>query len=423
MGHIHERLIRSSTGRQTSRLSRGAGGQGQGQGQGQGRAAPLASRRAPVQDIGAPRGGRRLARRPLSLRPNRASTQAVASVIPGPDRRVGRGGIGAGRSMPQVISEAKPVSRRGNAVRRRTQQPRSAWSMRRSRHAAGDQRVLRRPGSQDRPWADGRRSTWTQVSTAELLLRRPDRRAYQISQVRADRSSAKGEIILDLPTARWRTVGIIPPASGARMPPSPPPRPASDQTYYRPQTASGVRVDGDRLRVPTARAGGRRGLSAQAARHPALSWAPATAKWRKAPCAAGHVNISMRKVGDNRLGNPLRVKNVNSIRAVQQGDRVRLRFGVPRSSCWRTAQTVVQKETGSGDPNPNGPHRASIASAKEEAPRLPRLPDPDLLRAGAGGRVLIVSACGPELPERRTRMKLRPHQPLCVSLSSIDATS
>ena len=61
-------------------------------------------------------------------------------------------------------------------------------------------------------------------------------------------------------------------------------RPASDQVVHRSEPRR-CGADGDRLRARSAQPGGGRCLSAQAAHRSCAISAPATATWRKAPCA------------------------------------------------------------------------------------------------------------------------------------------
>jgi aspartyl-tRNA(Asn)/glutamyl-tRNA(Gln) amidotransferase subunit B len=84
------------------------------------------------------------------------------------------------------------------------------------------------------------------------------------------------------------------------------------------------------------------------------------------------VNISVRKVGENRFGTRCEVKNVNSIRAVQQA----IEYEARRQVELLEEGGAVDQETRLWDPNKG--HTRSMRS-KEEAHDYRYFPDPDLL--------------------------------------------
>ena len=107
------------------------------------------------------------------------------------------------------------------------------------------------------------------------------------------------------------------------------------------------------------------------------------------------VNISVRKVGDNRFGTRCEVKNVNSIRAVQQAIEYEARRQVELLEDGGT----VDQETRLWDPNKI---ETRSMRSKEEAHDYRYFPDPDLLPlAFDDAFVEAIRVTLPELPDEK----------------------
>ncbi|MEQ9813280.1 MAG: Asp-tRNA(Asn)/Glu-tRNA(Gln) amidotransferase subunit GatB, partial [Azospirillaceae bacterium] len=107
------------------------------------------------------------------------------------------------------------------------------------------------------------------------------------------------------------------------------------------------------------------------------------------------VNISVRKVGDNRFGTRCEVKNVNSIRAVQQAIDYEARRQI---DLIEDGGTVIQ-ETRLWDP---GRGITRSMRGKEEAHDYRYFPDPDLLPLEFDDAFIdAIRASLPELPDEK----------------------
>jgi len=216
---------------------------------------------------------------------------------------------------------------------------------------------------------------------------------YQISQY-AHPIVGKGEIILDLPDGSMRTVGItrlhLEQDAGKSLHDQHP-----TKTYID-LNRSGVAlmeiVSEPDLRGPEDAAAYLRKLRA-ILRY--LGTCDGNMEEGSMRC---DVNISMRKVGDNRLGTRCEVKNVNSIRAVQQAIEYEARRQV---ELLENGGTVVQ-ETRLWDPN-QGLTRSM--RGKEEAHDYRYFPDPDLLPLVLEDE--FIDRLRAELPELPDEKKLR----------------
>jgi len=216
---------------------------------------------------------------------------------------------------------------------------------------------------------------------------------YQISQY-AHPIVGKGEIILDLPDGSMRTVGItrlhLEQDAGKSLHDQHP-----TKTYID-LNRSGVAlmeiVSEPDLRGPEDAAAYLRKLRA-ILRY--LGTCDGNMEEGSMRC---DVNISMRKVGDNRLGTRCEIKNVNSIRAVQQAIEYEARRQV---ELLENGGTVVQ-ETRLWDPN-QGLTRSM--RGKEEAHDYRYFPDPDLLPLVLEDE--FIDRLRAELPELPDEKKLR----------------
>ena len=275
----------------------------------------------------------------------------------------------------QVISEGQAVLRRRHRVRRRAEHARSAWSMpampgmlpvinRVLRRAGGAHRA--RPQRADQPAA--RCST---ARTTSIPICRPAIRSRSTSS----RSSARARSTLDLADGATRDDRHHAPASGAgrRQEPA---RPAPDQDLRRSQPRR-RRADGDRVASPTC---ARR-------RRPAAYLRKLRSILRYLGTCDGNmeegsmrcdVNVSVRKPGEP-LGTRCEIKNVNSIRFVHAGDRVR---GAPPDRGHRG-----RRHDRAGDAAVRSATRARRARcAPRRRARLPLFPRSRPAAAGAGRR-------------------------------------
>ena len=213
---------------------------------------------------------------------------------------------------------------------------------------------------------------------------------YQISQY-SQPIIGKGEIILDLPDGSMRTVGItrlhLEQDAGKSLHDQHP-----TKTYVD-LNRSGVAlmeiVSEPDLRGPEDAAAYLRKLRA-IMRY--LGTCDGNMEEGSMRC---DVNISVRRHGDNQLGTRCEVKNVNSIRAVQQAIDYEAKRQV---ELLEEGGTVVQ-ETRLWDP-----HLAATRSmrSKEEAHDYRYFPDPDLLPLELDDEYIErVRATLPELPDEK----------------------
>ena len=108
-------------------------------------------------------------------------------------------------------------------------------------------------------------------------------------------------------------------------------------------------------------------------------------------------NVSVRPVGETRLGTKVEVKNINSFRFLQRA----LEFEIDRQTRLVRGGGAVVQETRLWD---SGAGRTASMRSKEEAHDYRYFPEPDLppLRL-AGDWIETVRAALPELPEARRR--------------------
>ncbi|NBB81822.1 MAG: Asp-tRNA(Asn)/Glu-tRNA(Gln) amidotransferase subunit GatB [Alphaproteobacteria bacterium] len=216
---------------------------------------------------------------------------------------------------------------------------------------------------------------------------------YQISQF-AHPIVGKGEIILDLPDGAMRTVGItrlhLEQDAGKSMHDQHP-----TKTYID-LNRSGVAlmeiVSEPDLRGPEDAAAYLRKLRA------ILRYLETCDGNMEEGSMRCDVNISVRKVGDNAYGTRCEVKNVNSIRAVQQA----IEYEAQRQVELIEGGGTVAQETRLWDPN-QGLTRSM--RGKEEAHDYRYFPDPDLLPLVLEDE--FIDRIRAELPELPDEKKLR----------------
>jgi len=213
---------------------------------------------------------------------------------------------------------------------------------------------------------------------------------YQISQYSRP-IVGKGEIILDLPDGSMRTVGItrlhLEQDAGKSLHDQHP-----TKTYID-LNRSGVAlmeiVSEPDLRGPEDAAAYLRKLRA------ILRYLETCDGNMEEGSMRCDVNISVRKVGDNRFGTRCEVKNVNSIRAVQQA----IEYEAGRQVELIEGGGAVVQETRLWDPN-QGITRSM--RGKEEAHDYRYFPDPDLLPLELEDAfVERIRASLPELPDEK----------------------
>ena len=160
----------------------------------------------------------------------------------------------------------------------------------------------------------------------------------------------------------------------------------------RPQPL-GRGADGDRLQARHALGGGgARPTSPSCARSCAIS-APATATWRRATCAPTSTSRCASRA--SQLGTRCEIKNVNSIRFIEPGHRVR---GAPPD---RDPRGRRQDRPGDAPVRP-GQGRDPLDALQGGGARLPLLPRSRPAAAGAdAGLGRGIKASLPELPDAK----------------------
>ncbi len=213
---------------------------------------------------------------------------------------------------------------------------------------------------------------------------------YQISQYKQP-IVGKGEIILDLPDGAMRTVGItrlhLEQDAGKSLHDQHPTR------TYVDLNRSGVAlmeiVSEPDLRGPEEAAAYLRKLRS-ILRY--LGTCDGNMEEGSMRC---DVNVSVRRVGDNALGTRCEVKNVNSIRAVQQA----IEYEARRQVDIREDGGAIDQETRLWDP---GQGATRSMRSKEEAHDYRYFPDPDLLPLELDQDWIdAIRATLPELPDEK----------------------
>jgi aspartyl-tRNA(Asn)/glutamyl-tRNA(Gln) amidotransferase subunit B len=288
----------------------------------------------------------------------------------------------------QVISECQAVLRRADDVRRRSQHAGVTGRRRHARHAARDQRALRGAGR-----AHGSRPQ-RQINLRSVFDRKNYFYAdlpqgYQISQFK-DPIVGEGTVEIDLPDGRTRTIGIerlhLEQDAGKSLHDQHP-----SQTYVD-LNRSGVALM-EIVSKPDMRTADEAAAYLSKLRSIVRYLGTCDGNMDEGSMRCD-VNVSVRKLGDG-LGTRCEIKNVNSVKAVQQA----IDYEAKRQIEIIEGGDTIKQETRLWDP---AKMETRSMRSKEEAHDYRYFPDPDLLPLELDEAwVQSIKKTLPELPDQK----------------------